>query len=147
MWLLVLVGVCAASLWFGKDLVTSRPPSPQPEADPVDFSLAPDESAIHLIVLNGTPRAGLARDVSLQLGRAGCVAENVGNATHRSYAKSMLINRRLTDRQAADLARRLGGIMVIREWDERTSEDAVLVLGSDWNDLVTVLSKEKGPRG
>ena len=147
-WLLIVVGVCALSLWFGKDLVRtgevgSSVGSPSIDTE-TDYSLSPEETTIHLAVLNGTSEAGLAREVSLLLGRAGCVAERFGNAPHRNFSGSLLINRRLTGRQAADLARRLGGIRVIREWDGRGGEDAVLVLGTDSEHLTaSLLDKRK----
>jgi hypothetical protein len=143
-WLLILTGVCALSLWFGKDLMLkggggSAEKGPLPE-EPVDFSLAAEEMSIHLMVLNGTAEPGLAHQISLLLGRAGCVAENVGNAPRRDFEHSLLVNRRLTDQRASDLARRLGGIRVIREWDSRAGEDAVLVLGADHDQLKTNLA-------
>ena len=135
LWLLILAGVCALSLWFGKDLVLrswngSAGNMPIAE-EPVDFAMAAEEMSVHLMVLNGTSEPGLARQISLLLGRAGCVAENLGNAPRRDYEHSLLVNRRLTDQRAADLARLLGGLRVIREWDSRAGEDAVLVLGAD----------------
>ncbi len=142
-WLLIVVGVFALSLWFGKDLVRTgesesaeRPSSIDAEDD---FTIPLEETTIHLTVLNGTGQKGLAREVSLLLGRAGCVAERFGNAPHRNFSQSLLVNRRLTGRQAADLARRLGGIRVIREWDGREGEDAVLVLGADSDRLTSSL--------
>lgn len=145
LWLLILVAVCGASFWFGKDWVVGREPSAAAESPEIlsvaDFQLAPEEAPIHLVVLNGTERAGLAREVSLLLGRAGCVAESVGNAPHLEFASSVLVNRRLAAKKAAELARRLGGIRVVREWDGRESEDAVLVLGRDWAHLVGTLEK------
>lgn len=141
MWLLIVVAICALSLWFGKDLIRipkgftrEELSSNRPETT---FALSAEESPIHLVVLNGTREPGLAREVSLLLGRAGCVAERVGNAPHRDFARSFLVNRRLSDRQASDLARRLGGIRLIREWDGREGEDAVLVLGADWKRAVS----------
>ena len=146
-WLLVVVGVFALSLWFGKDLVrtgavsTAEGPSSSERAE--DFTIPPEETTIHLAVLNGTSEAGLAREVSLLLGRAGCVAERVGNAPHRDFSRSLLVNRRLTGRQVNELARRLGGIRVIREWDGRAGEDAVLVLGADSEHLRSSLLGER----
>jgi hypothetical protein len=62
-------------------------------------------------------------------------------------ARSLLVNRRLSDRQADELARRLGGIRVIREWDGRVGEDAVLVLGADHELLKSSLVKLRTVRG
>ena len=146
-WLLIVVGVCALSLWFGRDLVrigTGRSPEKTPsQAADADITMSPEETTIHLVVLNGTSESGLAREVSLLLGRAGCVAERVGNAPHRNFNRSVLVNRRLTGRQASDLARRLGGIRVIREWDGREGEDAVLVLGADSDHLSSALVSQR----
>ena len=150
-WLLILVGICAVSLWFGKDLV--RESSPDAQAPPAalvgpgDFTLAEEETPIHLVVLNGTTEPGLAREISLRLSRAGCVVESVGNAGRRNLARSLLVNRRLSDRQADELARRLGGVRVIREWDGRVGEDAVLVLGADHQQLKSSLMKLRTNRG
>ncbi len=150
-WLLILVAICGLSLWFGKDLVRTgkgsageERPSARPEAT---FAMPAEEKPIHLVVLNGTSELGLAREVGLLLGRAGCVAESVGNAPHRDFARSLLVNRRLSDRQAVDLARRLGGIRVIREWDGRGGEDAVLVLGRDFAHLISCLAGERTAGG
>lgn len=150
-WLLLLALVCALSLWFGKGLVLnsegrSRDKSGAPEK-PVDFAMAEDEKSVHLRVLNGTDVPGLARQISLLLGRAGCVAENVGNAPRRDFEQSVLVNRRLTDERAQNLAQRLGGIRVIREWDSREAEDAVLVLGADHEQLKSSLARGRSSTG
>ncbi len=122
LWLLAAVVLCAVSLWAGirgrGDAGTSAPP-------PVD-------PAVHLLVLNGTSEAGLARDLSRDLAGAGLVVGGVGNTEGEPAAATVLVNRRLDDAVARRLAARLGGLPVVREWDGRCSEDAVLVLGSDW---------------
>ena len=107
------------------------------------FGMSDEETPIHLVVLNGTSEFGLARGVGLLLGRVGCVAERVGNAPHRNFVRTFLVNRRLSDRQAADLARRLGGIRVIREWDGRGGEDAILILGADCAHLTSFLAGKR----
>jgi len=137
LWLLLLAGVLLASWYFGRDGGSVSPPGPAPEPDPEPEAVAgfqedhADPGPVHLRVLNGTPRPGLAREFGLLLGRTGCVAETVDNAPHDRFPRTMLVNRRLDDDRARDLAGRFGGIPVIREWDDRTSEDAVLVLGAD----------------
>ena len=83
---------------------------------------------------------GLAREFSLLLVPAGCVTEAVANAPAGDWNCSLLVNRRLEPRRAAALAARLGGVPVVREWDSRTTEDAVLVLGQDWETMHRVLS-------
>ncbi len=142
-WLLVVVAVCALSLWFGKDLVRTGVGGPPATGAEKDSPREIEETPIHLVVLNGTGASGLARDVSLLLGRTGCVTERIGNAPGSELAHSFLVNRRLTKRQASDLALRLGGIRVIREWDSREGEDAVLVLGADCAVLTSFLSGER----
>lgn len=143
-WLLVLVGVCAVSLWFGKDLVRQDADGsmkPQPaQTGSAGYSLSQDETPVHLVVLNGTGKPGLAREFSLLLGRVGCVIESVGNVSRGDFSRSLLVNRRLPDERASELAGLLGGIRTIREWDDRRSEDAVLVLGADHEDLKATLA-------
>ena len=90
---------------------------------------------VHLVVLNGTEVANLAGDFSLLVGRADCVADRIDNAPHARYARSLLINRRLSDERAAVLAARLGDPVVLREHDPGATEDAVLVLGADHDRL------------
>ena len=148
-WLLLLLAVCVLSVWFGRDLVRRDPAGPEATAArPEEIAGEPivRETPVHLVVLNGTDRTGLAREVSLLLGRAGCVAERVGNADGRRVAETILVNRRLTAGEAAALARRLGGLTVLTEWDARGSEDAVLVLGGDWARLTEALAAEERDR-
>jgi hypothetical protein len=143
-WLLVLLGVCALSLWFGKDLLRqdtdgSKGSQSATTGSP-GYGLPLDETPVHLVVLNGTGHPGLAREFSLLLGRVGCVIESVGNASRGDFARSLLVNRRLSDERASELARLMGGIRTIREWDDRRSEDAVLVLGADHEALKATLA-------
>ncbi|MBU0743206.1 LytR C-terminal domain-containing protein [bacterium] len=90
---------------------------------------------VHLVILNGTAESDLAGDFSLLAGRAGCVADRIDNAPHAGFARSLLINRRLSEERAAFLAARLGDPVVLREHDPRATEDAVLVLGADHDRL------------
>ena len=140
LWLLGLVLVCAVSIWTGRrvELPFLRNGAPaqesvQPTADPEGFAASPDPQAepVHLAVLNGTPQGGLAREIGLLVVRAGCVAEQVGNAPGTEHPESLLINRRLPRPRAEALARRLGGVRLLTEWDARCTEDAVLLLGAD----------------
>lgn len=151
LWLLLLVVVCAVSYRFGKDLlpagIVTEAREDSPEESAPTYAMSEKEAPIHLSVLNGTDEAGLARKISLLLGRAGCVAESVGNAPDRRYEQSLLVNRKLSDSRAAELARRLGGVRVIREWDGRGSEDAVLVLGRDFAELEAGLARNGASRG
>ncbi len=139
LWFLLLAVVCGLSYWFGRGhgrqaeaVATTPAVSPVPETA---VSRVPDEQPVHLLVLNGTARKNLAGEFRLLLGRAGLVAEDVGNAPRADFDRSLLVNRRLAAGQARDLAARLGGVPVVREWDGRGTEDAVLVLGADHAEL------------
>lgn len=142
LWLLVLAAIFLASWFFGRgtsedgpETTTIAPAEEVVTAAPDWTEPAAEEEPVHLRILNGTPQSGLARDFSLLLGRAGCVAETVDNASHDRYAESLLVDRRLGDGKARALARKFGGIPVVREWDDRASEDAVLILGADHESL------------
>lgn len=143
LWLLVLLLVCAASVWFGRDLFKPDPVTPGqlPLPSPRSHEVTETEEPVHVLVLNGTDVSGLARQVSLLATRVGCVIEGVGNADGLDGRASFLVNRRLSDRRALDLAKTLGDVPVIREWDNRCSEDAVLVLGSDYDRVLGVLQQ------
>jgi hypothetical protein len=149
--LIVLLAVCALSFWrAGQD----EEPGERPERGggdgaevagaPVAGSLGADraggeradpgaaaERPVHLLVLNGTAIDGLAHEIGMAVSLAGCVVERVSNAPHDRFARSLLVNRRLTPNRVARLAERLGGLPVLEERDPRTTEDAVLVLGAD----------------
>jgi len=132
-WLLLTVLICGASYWFGKDLIAVESPmSAGVETPKVGFVDDEDQEAtVHLLVLNGTDRPGLAREFGLLLGRAGCVADQVGNAPHNHFAKSFLVNRLLDASRIKRLAAELGDVPVLIEFDGRSAADAVLVLGRD----------------
>jgi len=151
-YLLALLIVCAVSFWIGREV--------QPEPEKNDSTLpdrlvvsreetlpassrlpAGDDSApVHLVVLNGTTQTGLAREIGLALTLVGCVTERIGNAPHTQFTQSLLINRKLTPLVARDLASRLGGVQILEEKDHRTTEDAVLVLGTDFSRICEALS-------
>ena len=144
LWLLLIAIFCAVSLWAGLGArIPLREKIPwietrnEPEPD-VEQS-AP---AVHLLVLNGTNHRGLARQVGLLVPRAGCLAQNIGNAPAGEHPVSLLINRRLDQDRAQRLARRLGGVPLLMEWDGRGTEDAVLLLGDDYSDLLAALGAE-----
>ena len=141
LWLLLMVIVCSVSFWVGRG---ARIPflesfSGTETSDEIEFRGKPDSPPIHLLILNGTDRSGLAREVSRLVSRAGCVAENVGNAPPGRHPVSLLINRRLDLDRARDLAERLGGLTLLMEWDERGTEDAVLLLGEDHSGVLAAL--------
>jgi len=135
LWLAVLVVVCGVSLWLTNG--GTLPSGPGPGSTGPGATDNPDAfgvtDPVHLRVLNGTGVSGLARDISLQVVPLGCVVEGVGNVGNGDTAVSVLINRRLADAAAQRLADRLGGIPVVRQWDDRRTEDAVLILGGDWD--------------
>lgn len=132
--LAVLVLACGLSLWLARGL--PWPGRPQGQATSGGQPAVPVDDTrlepVHLRILNATGEGGLAGDLALLVPRLGCVVEGVGNAAPWDGSPSLLINRRLPADRAADLAARLGGIPVLKEWDGRTSEDAVLVLGADF---------------
>jgi hypothetical protein len=130
--LVLLLLICAGSFWLARE-----------RSAPVDASGLGAEGAdhapvnalaagsVHLTVLNGTAQPGLARRFARELPAFGCVVVAVADAPHDSFAVSLLINRRLQDRAARQLALSLADVPVVREWDFRSEEDAVLVLGAD----------------
>jgi len=141
--LLTLVLACAVSFWYARrqpQIRTSPAPamSRTPLADPASMD------AVHLTVLNGSGTSGLARRIGRQLPALGCVVVKVGNAPHEDFSTSLLINRRLSDDRAAMLRRQLGGPRLITEWDPRCREDAVLILGHDFEKLEKALKAASG---
>ncbi len=159
-WLLVVVVVCGLSLWLGfggrdwfrgsdhrdpplaaEQRTGSAPALGAGSAGQTDSEVNLNPTPIHLVVLNGTGRSGLANEVSLGVVLHGYVIERVGNAPHDDFQKCLLINRRLDATTAADLSESLGGLPVLSEVDIRTTEDAVLVLGQDYPQLLQRLSR------
>ncbi len=51
------------------------------------------------------------------------------------------VNRRLAPEDALNLARKFGSVEVIHQWDERLTEDAVLILGEDYEKLRGALAR------
>jgi hypothetical protein len=128
--LLALLAACLLSFWWTRRDETAAWPGDGPP--PATRSSAGSPPAtVHLAVLNGTGEPGLARRVGRRLTAMGCVVLEVGDAPTDAFDRSLLVNRRLRDDEAAGLARRLGGLPVRREWDPRRPEDAVLLLGRD----------------
>lgn len=158
--LFMIVAACGVSLWQALtgdppandgagDMMSAPAPPPveRAEAGAVSPWLGADAANIHLVILNGTEVPGLARDVSLALSLVGCVIQRVGNAPHQDFDRTLLVNRRLDAPQAERLAARLGGITVIEEKDNRTHEDALLVLGADYRTILQALDLSAVPSG
>jgi hypothetical protein len=138
-WLNVLLVLCVlaagASMWVarGRPLPNLlRRPAPEPAVVPLPTLDHP----ARLAILNGTRVDGLANTFSLAMPVIGCVGERVGNAPHRKFARTLLINRKLDDATADAIAQRLGGLPVLKEMDARTTEDAVLVVGADYETVL-----------
>ena len=130
--LLVLMG--AVSLWLAHGRLAGENVTPDGEAGglPGPEAFPQELGTIHLRVLNATEVPGLAGELALLVpGLGGCVVQGVGNAPRWSGSPSLLINRRLDRSQALALAAALGPVPLIQEWDDRSSADAVLVLGED----------------
>lgn len=136
--LVLCVLAAGASLWYakGKPLPSALH---RQEAAPEVLPLPTLDNPAHLAILNGTEVDGLANTFGLELTAIGCVPQRVGNAPHRHYEKSILINRKLDDAVAAAIAHRLGGLTVQTEVDDRATEDAVLVVGADYQAVLTSL--------
>jgi hypothetical protein len=147
--LLVLVVICGASFWFARrspdaDAVRPTPAPRAAEGAPAAEASPPGPQAtIQVSVLNGTSEAGLARRISRKLSAIGCVAVQVADAPHDTFAHSLLVNRRLDRARLADLAARLGEPILLVEWDPRSDEDAVIVLGADHARVVAALDRRR----
>ncbi len=139
--LLLLVIVCGLSFWMAR-----RPGADQARPTVVERpAVAPPApvATVHLAVLNGTSESGLARRVSRLLPPLGCVVVTVADAPHDTFARSLLVNRRLDPDQARQLARRLADPTLVTEWDARCDEDAVLVLGRDHARILAQLGTDR----
>jgi hypothetical protein len=148
--LFVIVLICSVSIWYGI--------SGECDIELPDWKFASQEKPvtdeseimnkqIHIAILNGTSVSALASDVSLAIEYIGCVVDAIENAPHSNYKESILINRRLDSDLASELASMLGGIPVICEYDGRTVEDVVLVLGADYQkvtDSIDIISGKTG---
>lgn len=139
--LLLLVLACGVSFWLAQGrplpgfLSSAGVETEKIDPKPLETRLEP----VHLRILNGTEEPGLAGEIALLITRLGCVVEGVGNAPVWPSGGTVLINRRLAAPEAAALAGRLGDIPVLKEWDERTTEDAVLILGIDHQKTLAAL--------
>jgi len=148
--LFIIVLVCGLSLWYGM--------ADEPKFNLPDFQFNKtqttvqndtelEDKPIHVAILNGTSITGLASDVSLAIEHYGCVVDAIENAPHSNFRESILINRRLDSEVAQKLADRLGGVRLIHEFDRRTVEDVVLVLGADYKlvtDSIDIVSGRTG---
>jgi hypothetical protein len=147
-WLAMIVVLCGVSLWLGRrptpaaNVAANAGPA---RTDAAFWADTPGREPVHLVVLNGSGVGGLAREVSLELAVAGCVVERVANAPHDHFARTLLINRTLAGEHARILATLLGGVPVLREWNGRGAEDAVLVLGIDHAEVRAALRRSTAP--
>ncbi len=141
-WLNVVLVLCVlaagASLWVASGRSLPQPARRSPAA-PATLPLPTLDRPARLAILNGTRIDGLANTFGLSVPQIGCVAERVGNAPHRNFARTLLVNRKLDDATASAIAQRLGGLPVLKETDVRTTEDAVLVLGGDYEAVLRLL--------
>jgi hypothetical protein len=137
LWLMAIVACCALSFWFGQGGDDDSPRRQQLPAESTagSFRGDPNQESIHLRILNGTEKSGLAGEFGLLVGRLGCVVEGVGNAPLPDLPRTLLVNRRLPWQRAEKMARRLGDLPLVQEWDPRCTEDLVLVLGADHDAL------------
>ena len=142
-WLLLVVVLCAISIWAGRSgwlVLPAADPTPETTTR-TGREIEPPTALAHLLILNGTDRSHLARDVGFLVVGVGCVAERLGNAPPGPHPESLLINRRLEAGRADDLAHSLGGVPVLTEWDDRGTEDAVLLLGDDYRIVMDALER------
>jgi len=132
-WLFMVVVICGVSLLLatGVSLPERADTADKPLVVTAQWNSDPADQPTHLRILNGTGRSGLAREFSLLISGRGCVVEGIGNAPG-IWSESLLINRRMEPKDSGILAHQLGDVTVIRQWDERLTEDAVLVLGEDF---------------
>ena len=136
--LLVLAVIAAAvSIWVGRGRPlpawTGRVVRSAPAADATPLPSL--DRPARLAILNGTGVTGLANTFALAVPQVGCVAERVGNAPHRHFERTLLVNRRLAGETVAAIGARLG-VTVLQERDDATTEDAVLVVGADYRDVL-----------
>jgi hypothetical protein len=131
--LILLVAVALMSIGFRVTHLGDRgTSSPKPDNGAPQTDLVP---SIRLDILNGTAVDGLAGKIATAVGRVGAIAGDLGNADRDNQVQSLLINRRLSPEVANELARSLGGMNVIFEFDVRSTADAVLILGADHQEI------------
>ena len=131
--LILLVAVALMSIGFRVTHLGDRgTSSPKSDNGASQTDLVP---SIRLDILNGTAVDGLAGKIATAVGRVGAIAGDLGNADRDNQAQSLLINRRLSPEVANELARSLGGMNVIFEFDSRSTADAVLILGADHHEI------------
>ncbi len=143
-WLLGVVAVCGVSFWIGRGAPLPGRQEGGASGDRVVGQVAADwPTGVQLVVLNGTDVGGLARNFGLLLGRSGLAPIRYGNAPPQDYGRSFLVNRRLSGARTSTLRDFLGGIQVLQEYDDRSTEDAVLVLGADHDRLRSALEAKE----
>jgi polyisoprenyl-teichoic acid--peptidoglycan teichoic acid transferase len=107
---------------------------PEPEASEGDA--LPDLSTITVDVRNGAGIAGVAADAAARLSAVGIPVGEVGNANQFIYDETLIVYR---DEEAAALAVQdaLGrGKPVASQGMYSFSSDVLLVVGTDWGDLL-----------
>ena len=141
-WLFLVALICGVSFWVasGSPLPGGLELEPSTAKTNGNWVESQRQQVVHLRILNGTQASGLARQFSLLVAGRGCVVEGVGNAPG-SWPQSLLVNRRLAPEDALNLARKFGSVEVIHQWDERLTEDAVLILGEDYEKLRSALAQ------
>lgn len=148
--LLLVLLVCAVSWWLygrqdgGTAGGEAAPAATAPAPRVGDVPAGPLPRNVHLVVMNGTGEAGLARRAGRSLPALGCVVVGLADAPHDTFSASLLVNRRLDEADARRLAAALGGVPVVREWDARRDEDAVLVLGHDSDHVLAAVAAAAG---
>ena len=136
-WLLLLVATLAVGGWFGwrawrsdntASVRTGATPCVQPTHPPAPAAA----TTVHVRVLNGTNRAGLAHDVADQLRRRGFRIAGVGNAPHVIAGTSV-------QHATADLSAALTVAEQLRAADvtEARVRVVTLVIGRDFRGLAS----------
>ena len=141
-WLFLVVLVCGFSFWISSGTPLPSILSTERTVLPAENSTERElfEQPVHLRILNGTEIAGLARQFRLLATGRGFVVEGVGNAPG-SWPETLLVCRRLGHEQSRLLAGQFDSPPVIFQWDERMTEDALLIIGEDHARVRKVLAR------
>jgi hypothetical protein len=123
---LLVVTVVVAVIWLRGGGAAAAGPAPdqggpEPAADPVRVE-----------VLNGSGRAGLARDATQRLRAAGFDVVYFGNAARFDHPVSHVVDRAGDTLSARTVAHALGIDSVTSQPDPRLLLEVTVVLGRDW---------------